>query len=215
MDRADVFVLLDNVQFKRDDWQNRNKIRTSHGWQWLTVPVMHDFGQKIFEVKINNKMDWKRMHLNAIMLNYRRAPCFEMYWEFFKEAYAQDWELLSDVNIFFIEKLAEILGITTRIVKASDYKTSDDSTRRLIDLCQAHSADSYLSGVDGNKYMDFQKFAEQNIDVIVQEFKHPQYPQLWKTKTSATFLTHMSAIDLLLNCGVESLSVLHSHEVAV
>ena len=70
LDRADVFVLLDNVQYKKNEWQNRNRIRTSQGWQWITVPVLYKYPEKINVVKINNAIDWRRKHLSALVCNY-------------------------------------------------------------------------------------------------------------------------------------------------
>ncbi len=77
IERSDIFVFLDNVQFKKNEWQNRNKIKTSEGWQWLSVPVIHKFMQKISEVKINNTVWWGKKHLNALVTNYSKAPFFK------------------------------------------------------------------------------------------------------------------------------------------
>ena len=148
-DRSDVFILLDDVQFKKNEWQNRNRIRTSQGWQWLTVPVLHDFGQKINQVRINNKIDWKKNHLKALQLNYIKAPFYKEYIGLFESAYCKDWEFLSEINIYFIEKIVSILGIKTKIVTSSSFQSSNDPTQRLIDLCQKFKAKKYLSGQDG------------------------------------------------------------------
>ncbi len=209
-DRADIFILLDNVQFKKNDWQNRNRIRTSQGWQWLTVPIFHDFGQKITEVRINNNDNWREAHLKAIILNYGRAPFFDDYIGIFEDAYARPWTYLVDINIYFIEKFIDLLGIRTQLVRASAYDAADDSTQRLIDLCQAVGTDTYIAGVDGAKYMDFDKFKEHDIAVVTQDFVHPFYPQVWIKDPAKDFISHLSVIDLLFNCGGESLSVLRS-----
>src|SRR3989338_1301971 len=120
-DHADVFIILDDVQFKKNDWQNRNRIRTSQGWQWLTVPIFHDFGQKITEVRINNNDNWRETHLKAIILNYGRAPFFDDYIGIFEDAYARPWTYLVEINIYFIEKFIDLLGIRTKLVRASEY----------------------------------------------------------------------------------------------
>jgi len=85
--QADVFILLDDVQFKKNEWQNRNRIRTAQGWQWLTVPVLHDFGAKINGIKINNKISWRANHQKAIELNYGKAPYFKEYFPYFQEVW--------------------------------------------------------------------------------------------------------------------------------
>lgn len=85
--QADIFIFLDNVQFKKNEWQNRNKIRTPQGWIWLTVPVIHHFGQKIDEVKINNTVNWRKKHLQTLQTYYGRAPFFKLYFEKFENFY--------------------------------------------------------------------------------------------------------------------------------
>lgn len=211
-DQADIFILLDNVQFKKNEWQNRNRIRTAQGWQWLTVPVLHDFGQKINEVKINNNQDWRKAHLKSISLNYSKAPFFDDYIDFFESTYDKEWELLSEINVYFFKKIIELLGITTKIVMASQYQSSDDSTQRLIDLCKEFDADTYIAGRDGNKYMDFDKFSQNAIKVRIQDFQHPQYSQLWTNQGDEGFISHTSVIDLLFNHGVKSLDIIRQQE---
>ncbi|MBL8012787.1 MAG: WbqC family protein [Candidatus Omnitrophica bacterium] len=208
-DRADTFILLDDVQFKKNEWQNRNKICTSQGWQWLTVPVLHDFGQKINEVKINNKVDWRKSHLRAIELNYSRAPFYDQYIEVFQTAYQRSWEYLAQINVYFIERIIELLGVKTKIVLSSEYNASQNPTQRLIDLCKQFDAQIYLSGKDGSKYMDFSEFEASRIKIRVQDFKHPKYRQQWPAK-EGDFISHLSVIDLLFNYGPESLKIIRS-----
>lgn len=210
-DRADVFILLDDVQFKKNEWQNRNRIRTPQGWQWLTVPVLHDFGQKINEVKINNKSNWRSAHLKALKLNYGKAPFYKDFIGFFEEAYQKNWERLCDINIYFVEKLVDLLEIKTKIVLSSQYHVSEDPTHRLIDLCKKFDAHSYLSGKDGSKYMDFKKFEEAHINVLTQDFKHPAYDQLWQSAQVKGFISNLSVVDLLFNHGRESLSIIRKN----
>ncbi len=99
MDRADVFVYLDNVQFRKNEFQNRNKIKTSQGWQWLTVPVSYNFPASIEEVKIQNNLNWKRKHLGSIQTNYQKALYFDKYYQDIFELYAKDYEFLFEINI--------------------------------------------------------------------------------------------------------------------
>jgi hypothetical protein len=203
---SDVFILLDDVQFKKNEWQNRNRIRTPQGWQWLTVPVLHDFGQKISEVQINNRIPWREAHLKALCLNYKKAPFFEACIPHFEDIYARDWQRLGELNIFIVRKLVGLLGIATPLLISSDLGVAAANTQRLIQLCRKAGADTYLSGVDGKNYMDLDLCLSSGISVTVQEFRHPQYPQLWAGKNNQEFLSHMSIIDLLFNCGPESLS---------
>ena len=202
--RADIFCYLDSVQYKKNDWQNRNRIKTSQGWQWLTVPVRFKYPEKISEVKINPTVKWRQKHLQALITNYRRAPFFDQYIGIYERIYSQDWEFVSELNIGFIERLKEALGLGAKpAIRSSQLELSEDPTDRLIDICRAVNADIYLSGQDGIKYMDLERFTSNGIQVIVQDYKHPVYQQMFKG-----FESHMSVVDLLFNCGPESLDIL-------
>jgi hypothetical protein len=199
--RADIFCYLDNVQYKKNDWQNRNRIKTSRGWQWLTVPVRFHFPEKICEVRINSTLNWRKKHLQALVTNYRRSPFFDQYIGVFEQIYATDWEDLAGLNIHAIERLKTALGMDQKpAIQSSQLELRADPTDRLIDICKAVRADTYLSGRDGIQYMDLERFKENDITVIIQDFKHPVYPQNF-----GGFESNMSAVDLLFNCGPESL----------
>ncbi len=199
--KADAFCYLDNVQYKKNEWQNRNRIKTVQGRQWLTVPVSYRFPQKINEVKINNTVNWKRKHLQAMITNYSKAPFFLEYIGFFEEVYAKDWELISELNVYLTDRMREMLNIQEKqTVLASTLSLGDDPTDRLIDICKALGGDTYLSGQDGAKYMNLERFKANGIEVIVQNFIHPEYPQLF-----GDFVSHLSIVDLLFNCGPETL----------
>ena len=198
---SDVFCYLDNVQYKKNEWQNRNRIKTARNWQWLTVPVQYRFPQKINEVTINNTVSWKRKHLQALITNYNKAPFFREYIGFFEDVYSKDWEFLSELNVYLIEKICNILNLNKRTaVLVSDLSLSDDPTDRLIDICKALGGNTYLSGPDGIKYMNLEQFKKREVKVIVQNFKHPVYPQLF-----GDFQSHLSIVDLLFNCGPQSI----------
>ena len=199
--QADSFCYLDSVQYKKNDWQNRNRIKTSQGWQWLTVPVRFQFPEKICDVKINPTVNWRKKHLQSLVTNYRRAPYFEKYIEVYEQIYSEDWESVSELNIHFIERLVDALGLSRKpAVKSSQLELREDPTDRLIDICRQVKADTYLAGQDGMNYMDLERFKENGIEVIIQDFKHPIYPQMFNE-----FQSHMSVVDLLFNCGPGSL----------
>ena len=199
--QADVFCYLDNVQYKKNEWQNRNRIKTANGFQWLTVPVRYRFPQKINEVEINNRINWKRKHLQALVTNYRKAPYFKEYIEIFEQINFRDWHWIYELNIYIIEKMMEVLDLKQKTtVLASELDLSDDPTGRLIDICKAVGGGTYFSGESGADYMNLERFREREINLVFQEFNHPEYPQLF-----GRFKSHMSIVDLLFNCGPESL----------
>ena len=200
IDKADVFCFLDNVQYKKNEWQNRNRIKTSAGWQWLTTPVRFQFPEKICEVKINNAVNWRRKHLQAMVTNYRKAPYFSELIEMFERIYATEWEYLADLNIEVIRSILIRLGLERKTtILASDLTLRNDPNDRLIDICRSLGCDTYLAGAAGADYMDLGRFAEAGIRVVFQEFNHPRYPQLF-----GDFVPRLSVVDLLFNCGPQS-----------
>jgi hypothetical protein len=203
IDKADVFVILDNVQFKKNEWQNRNRIKTAQGHQWITVPVLYRFPEKINEVRINNKANWGRKHLQALITNYSKSTYFDNYRSFFEDIFSRSWDRLVDINIEIIRFLISALDLNTKLVIASDLKLREEPTERLVDICKMLDGNRYLAGKDGNKYMNLELFEQEGIDVIFQDFKHPVYHQLF-----GDFEPCMSAIDLLFNCGDNSLEIL-------
>jgi hypothetical protein len=206
MRQADVFVLLDTTQFAKDDFQNRNRIKTQNGPAWLSVPVFKKgrSEQLIIDAEICNDRNWRNRCWSLILQSYREAPCFEAYAPFFKELYAQKWSSLAALNETIIRGLKDQLGLGTELVKASELEVyTRGSTEVNLTICQELGADIYLSGKYGKDYLDETRFAEQGIDVRYQDFEHPVYPQLW-----GDFLPRMSSIDLLFNCGESSLQVL-------
>ena len=206
--RSDIFVFLDDVQFKKNEWQNRNKIKTSEGWQWLSIPVIHRFTQRISEVEINNTVQWGRKHLNALVTNYSKAPFFDDHIEFFEQTYAREWTHLADINIHVTKYLAKALGLTDRkFVLSSELESREGSTERLVDICRHLGADVYLSGRDGASYLQMELFEKAGIQVVFQDYQHPRYTQLF-----GEFEPFLSIVDLLFNCGPDSLSILKKGE---
>lgn len=204
LDRCDHFVLLDTVQYKKNEWQNRNRIKTAQGPQWLTVPVRFRFPAAIREVTVNENTNWRHKHWQSLVTNYPRAPHWEALEPALRELYERPWSELAELNRATVEMLVAALGIDTNTTWASHLEgIGDDPTGRLVDLCRALGADTYLSGTDGASYMDLDQFQEAGIEVIFQEYDHPTYPQLF-----GEFQSHLSALDLVLNCGRDSLSIL-------
>ena len=203
IDQADAFMMLDTVQFKKNEWQNRNRIRTAKGWQWLTVPVLQHFGQRIDEVLINPTAAWKAQHLRALDMHYARAPYRNRYLAQLRELYAAPWNKLSDLNEATVQWLLEAYGITTPVHRAADYAARDEPTDRLIDLCRAVGATQYLAGPGAEHYMDTPRFESSSVRLNLQVFHHPIYRQVYEP-----FEPNLSALDLLLMQGPEALTTL-------
>ncbi|MAF43247.1 MAG: hypothetical protein CMI54_03630 [Parcubacteria group bacterium] len=198
--KCDLFVVLDNVQFQKG-FINRNRVKTPDGEQWLTVPIVHKFHRSpIYQVKIHNNKKWKKDNWFTILHNYSRAPYFKDYAKFFEKTFTSSWETLLDLDIHLINYLMSELNIKIPIRLASSLNPEGKGTELLIDICKKVGADTYLSGEGGKLYMDLNRFKDEGIKVIFQDFKHPEYPQQF-SKTG--FLPRMSIIDLLFNCGRE------------
>ncbi len=194
---ADIFVALDTVQFHKNEWQNRNKIRNNQSWQWLTVPVTYKFPEKIMEVKINNLVDWRNNHTKALFFGYKKAPYFQTYWDAIKVIFEKEWRSLADINIELIRILFKIVNVKAEIIRASELDIqTDDQTGRLVEICKRLEGDIYLSGMHGKEYIDRQQFAESGIGLQFHSFEHPIYPQI-----HGGFEPYMAVIDLLFNIG--------------
>ena len=200
--RSDTFVLLDDVQFQKNGFQNRNRIKTRQGSQWLTVPVIHSFGQKINEVKIDNRSSWGRKHLQAFQANYAKASYFTHYFHLLEKIYEQEWEYLCDLNIAIIELLVKEFGISAKIIRSSLLSKQGEKNELLLSICKNLKATSYLSGM-GAGYLDVTLFEKNNVAVEYTHFTHPRYPQL-----HGEFAENMTTLDLLMNVGVESTKIL-------
>ena len=209
--KSDVFVFADTVNYSSRGWSNRNKIRTVDGWMWLTVPV-HGQGngcQPFTEIKIDNTQEWRRKHWKSIEMNYSRAPYFHLYRDFFEETYSREWIYLTDLNEHITRFLMEVLGIRVKFVKAStSLKLEGSKSSLVLDMCLKMNADVFIFGSSGKNYVNVEDFKSAGIKVVFQDYKHPTYPQF-----HGKFISHLSVIDLLFNCGPKSLDILMSFMV--
>jgi hypothetical protein len=201
---ADVFIFLDTVQYEKNGWQNRNRIKTPAGARWLTVPVHAPMGTAIAEVAVDVSQPWRERHRRAIEQAYAQAPYLRAHREDLAAFYAEPWAQLSPLAIASAQWLARAAGITVPAHRASSLAADGgDATSRLIALCRAVGADTYLAGRDGVAYMDPARFAEAGISVLTQTYDHPVYAQ-----PHGDFVPLLSALDLLLTHGDDALGIL-------
>jgi len=207
MERSDVFVFLDNVQYKHREFQNRNRIRTKDGEMWLTVPVRVERGQLVRDVRIDDSQGWREEHLKSLKAWYGRAPYFKENIKFFESLFASPREKLIDLNLVTIRFFCEAFDIKTRTVLSSELDVSGTKSQRIADIGRALGADTYLSGAGGREYLDEEVFKNAGQHVVYQEYAHPRYPQLFM-KSDEDFVPFLSAVDLVFNAGPESGAVL-------
>ncbi len=211
IDQVDIFVLLDSVQFQRQSWQHRNRLKTPSGLQWLTVPVMFRgrFGQLINQVEIRDVGFW-RNHLRAIELNYRRTPFFDRYFEELSsriKMWCSSSALMADLDIHLIEWFMDVLGIQTKVLLSSDLKRPGRRMDLLSNICTSLGAKQYVSPLGSAAYLlqEVSVLLDKGVDVVFQHYEHPKYRQSFPP-----FCPYASILDLLFNEGERSLEILRS-----
>jgi hypothetical protein len=198
MDKSDIFIIYDDAQFNKGDFQHRNRIRIHNGSKWLTIPVEKKH-EPINKIRILNESmikneKWNSHHSTQIFDNYKDADFFSDYYEGLSTIICKERNYLADLNIEIISYLNESFDIPTKIECSSKYPSKSFSTQRLIELVKAVDGDTYLSGPAGKNYLDMKMFEDSGIDVIFQDFQHPEYKQQYEG-----FVPNMSAIDALFN----------------
>lgn len=207
MAACDTFIFLDDVQFTKNDWRNRNRIKTKEGIAWLTVPVVHKFGQKILEVRIDSRSSWQRKHLQSLKMWYGRSRYFDEMSADLERIYGKTWSYLVDLDLELCMLLKDRFGIRSTVLRSSDLHVgSENKNYRLIELCKATGCDHFYEGKAGQAYLDTELFRSHHITVEFQDYHHPFYDQLWMKEQG--FISHLSAIDMLFNCGPDSAGIL-------
>src|SRR3989338_1183673 len=204
MNQADLFIILDNVQFSRQSWQQRNRNKTQAGVKWLTVPVKHRFGERIMNIKIDYSTDWINKHLKTIHYSYKGAPFFPEVCELLQRAYAKKPALLCQFNGCLLNDLRDYLGIKTPLILASDVPIENRGGKdHVLDLCKYFDAKYYLNGPLGKSLYSPEEFQKIGVDLVFHEFRNPVYSQL-----HGTFISHLSVVDMLFNCGRNTLELI-------
>jgi hypothetical protein len=200
INQVDTFVIYDDVQFDKRSWQQRNKIKTQSGTQWLTVPVLtkNKFSQKINDVSISKESGFEKDHIKAIEINYSKAPFFKIYKNEIFDCLEANHHKILELNYSLILKISNILNIQTDFIKSSKLKDlQGKKDERLIEICKELSAKEYVSPEGSKSYLEGgESFLANDIKLTYQSFKHPIYPQIY-----GAFESHMSVIDALFNCG--------------
>jgi hypothetical protein len=200
---VDELILLDEVQYTRSDWRNRNLIKTASGLLWLTIPVKVKearFETKINEVIVADK-GWAARHWATLYNNYRKAPFFNQYQGLFKELYLQNQEiLLSKINFVFINSINQLLNIQTKISMSTEYELAGDKTDRLVYLCKQAGATEYISGPAAKNYLKEELFNQHQIQVNWMDYSgYKPYQQL-----HPPFEHGVTVLDLLFNVGPDA-----------
>ena len=203
---VDEFVIYDEMQYTKNDWRNRNKIKTNKGVEWLTIPVrVESISQKINETLIFDK-NWSKKHRAALQTNYAKANCFKETKDFIFNLYEEASKVnnISEINLIFIKGICSFLNIKTKISLSIDYNLGEGKTERLINLCKQTNSDSYISGPSAKDYLDENLFIQNNIKIRWMDYSgYTEYEQL-----HTDFEHGVSILDLIFNEGVKSRSYL-------
>lgn len=201
MAQADLFIVLDHVQFERGNYQNRTQVRVNGAAHWLTVPVLQrSQKERIVDKTIDTAQDWAATHLETLRRGYGAAAAAPL-----KSIYETPWERLADLDAALLEFLRAAFGIRTPLVNSSELDVEGAKSELVLNLCEAVGARALLVGLGGSRrYLDRAAFARAGVELVFQEFNHPIYPQ----RGPMPFIGGLSALDLLFNCGPRSRSVL-------
>lgn len=200
--KADCFVILDTVQFSKHGVINRNKIRTKEGSIYLTIPIgKAHHGARICDIKLSEENKWQKRHWKTIQVNYNNSDFFDYYKDFFKQIYRNEYEYLWQINEEIITYIINCLGIKVEIVKASELDIDPNLHKSdlLISILKSVNASIYLSGPSGKNYLEYNKFAEEQIILDFFIYNRPIYKQRFNG-----FVPNLSVIDLLFNTGEKS-----------
>jgi hypothetical protein len=203
---ADEFVIYDDMQYTRRDWRNRNLIKTPQGLKWLTIPVevKGKYFQRINETKISDN-NWTLDHLNQIKQNYNKAKCYNEFFPWIEDLYLNcKFDLLTEVNHYFIERINQLLKIETPILRSEQFVLAEDRTERLLNICIERGATDYYSGPAANAYMNEDLFKSKNVNIHYFDYSgYELYQQLYEP-----FEHGVTILDLILNEGSEATNYL-------
>jgi len=198
INEVDLFIFYDDVQYTKNDWRNRNKVKSNNGSQWLTIPVSASINQLIYEVEFQNS-NWGVKHFKTLSALYSRTPFFKLYKPFLEAVYIdRQWTSLSEFNQFMIKYISkEFLGITTEFRDSREYSCTGNKLDRLLDLLVKAEADLYVSGPAAEDYIDSSRFESQNIKLVYKDYSnYIEYDQLYPP-----FDHYVTILDLLFHKG--------------
>jgi hypothetical protein len=205
IDDVDLFIFLEDVEYSRGTWRNRNRIKTPQGLRWLTVPVHHRLGMLIQEVEIDYKLGWVDKHIASLRQSYGKAPHFGRYADPVFDILARRLRTISELNIALTRELMRMLAIGTPTRLSSEMQAGGQKDERVLSLLRAAGATHYLSGPAARDYIVPARFAEAGITLSYKSYQYAPYPQL-----HGAFEGQVTVLDLLVNCGPESAQLLKS-----
>lgn len=209
---SDVHIVLDHVKINhasKTKFANRNKIRTSHGWSWLTVPLAasNSEEEKIMTAVRTAPLGWEKKHWLSLKSHYGKAAYFQQHKPFWEKTYSREWSSLTDLCRETTDYLYEQFQMKPSILYSSKMNVPGAKEELILNLCREVGATQYLSGPFGKDYLDLEAFHAAHMEVVFHEYQHPVYEQAFPG-----FEPYMFAPDLLLNHGPGSLAILSANQ---
>lgn len=203
---VDLFVFLDDAQYTKRDWRNRNRIKTESGLQWITVPVnAHRPEPPIRDTPIDSTRPWVQEHRRKIGDSFRDAPFRGDAMALFDAVTVTPARTISELNRTAVRAICEYLGIRTPLCLSDEFEPSGAKTDRLLSILRRAGATRYLSGPAAREYLDVDAFREAGIGLDFKSYDYPAYPQQW-----GPFEGGVTVLDLIANCGPGARDHLHS-----
>lgn len=184
INKADLFIFYDDVQYDKHGWRNRNQIKTAQGKQWVTIPVHSKGvtqGVPICDVKTDWSKPWNQNHLKALTFAYKRAPHFASCALWLDSVFEKRDEKLADFTIWLTIDIARRIGIShTKFMRSSEIPNiTGQKTERLVQILQHVGATHYISGASAKDYMEPDRFEEAAITFEYMQYSYPEYSQLY------------------------------------
>ncbi len=210
--KVDLFIVMDDLQYEKENFQNRNRLKLDRGAHWLTVPLLRgNQSDRICDKRIDNagrggRHHWQHRMWRTLEVHYGRTPFWDHYAPALEDVFVRRWDLLVELDLHMLELARNWLRITRPIVRASSLGLAGQKTERILSMCRAVGAKTYLTGRGGSVgYLDVDAFAAAGVSLVWQRFHHPQYRQRY---AGVGFSSHLGFLDLLLNCGPDAPAIL-------
>lgn len=205
---CEKFVYFEHVPHSKKDFTTRNKIKTSQGEMWLTVPVSKNNSNLICDLKIDNNMSWKRVHIKSIENCYKRSTFFKDYFKDLENFYSKNYKNFSDMNFELTQLLFDFLGMKVDMIRSKDLNIHGTKNEGIFELMEILNAKQLVFGPNARDYIVEEDYKMRGIKYYFQEYNHPEYLQRF-----GDFLPYMSVLDLLFNCGSKSLEIIKKNNV--
>lgn len=195
---SDCFVFLDDAQYSNQGFTNWNKIKTPQGEFHLKVPVKQTLGNLIEDVATKDQLGWKQKHLKTLSMNYKKSQHFEEVYSDIEAILMVEYKNIAEMNIGIITMFSRKFGFNTQFIRSSDLNITTRKEERVLDICTKMHASVYLSGNGARVYQKEEHFKDRGIELNYSQYHSIVYDQLW-----GTFISNLSILDYLFNCGYD------------